>query len=160
MARRFDDRSDLQSPGDGVRRAIALVAGAVVLWALQDILVWGHFFENRGIAGADSVYQPWHQAFLFLLIILAVMATRGAWRLWTGCSIYLLSYGGWADVLYYWLQLKPVPATLLWLNDYHPLILGPRPVTDPYLETSAWIWLAVVTTAIYLGWVIREAVRD
>ncbi len=132
-----------------MRRAIPLTIGSVVLWAVQDIVVWAHFFENRSIANADSIYQPWHQAFLFLLIILAVMATRGAWRLWTGCSIYLLSYGGWADVLYYWLQLKPVPATLPWLDAYHPLILGPRPVTAAMLQTSAWLWSMVVITPLW-----------
>jgi hypothetical protein len=67
-------------------------------------------------------------------------------------SLAILAFSGAEDILYYWLDSRPIPAYLPWLES-NPLIL--KPVTADSLLISAVFWLAV----IFLGDVVGQAVQ-
>jgi hypothetical protein len=129
-----------------MRRAVAFAGLVVIIWSIQDIVVWQRFFEARGLWQFNDQYQFWHQAFLILLIAVGASQLRGRSVLLVVAATWTLAYGGLADVLYYLLDLKPIPTTLPWLdhgwNQF--VLLHPVTTTNLLLSTLAWmgLWVA------------------
>ncbi len=136
----------------------AAVIVALTTWAWSDVLTWQRIFESHGMWAFDAQYQAGHEVVLYGLIALGflfLLPSGRSWALGYGIAVYSLAYGGLADVLYYWLDGRVIPATLPWLDTGHPLILV-HPVTAPGLlvSTLAWLllWAFVVSLAITRAW--------
>jgi len=95
------------------------VAVALLTYAGSDALIWGHIFEAHSMWWADPQYQAGHKAILWGLLALGAVALAGCglrWSAWYAVTFYALSQGGGADLLYYWLDGRAVPAALPWLD--------------------------------------------
>jgi hypothetical protein len=130
------------------RRVLIALTGALVFYALSDILLWQRIFETHRLYQFNDQYQTGHVAALVALIGVGMVLLIDAklWALWYGLALYTLGYGGVADVLYYLLDWKPIPATLPWL-DQNALILF-KPVTQLALWLSTIVWLTFWTATL------------
>jgi len=72
------------------------------------------------------------------------------WSLWYAGATWTLAYSGLADVLYYVLDRRPVPAVLPWLDSFHPLVLF-HPATAGGLVISSALWAACWLALLGLG---------
>lgn len=124
--------------------ALAAVFGVILLWSALDAVIWRGWFDGRPWTSADEMYQFWHQAFLVLLIVIGMALLQGRWALWFAAATWTLSNSGLPDVLYYWLALKRIPATLPWLDQTHPLVLF-HPATSASVLASSAIWLLLLS---------------
>ena len=124
-----------------MKRVWLLVLVGLVLWSLQDILIWQVIFETDELWQYDGIYHRGWYVMLYGQIVLAFLWTWPKWgrAVLHGVMLYTLAHAGTADVLYYWLRLVPIPDVLPWLNE-HPLILF-SPVTGGNLIASVAIWL-------------------
>ena len=133
-----------------IRAKVVLAVGAaILLWSVQDILIWQRIFEARHLWQYDGMYQFWHYAFLIgILVVGSAWLTR--WQaIWFAAATWTLANSGLADVLYYWLDRKPIPETLPWLDTLHPLIFFHPATTSTVLMSSLfWVgfWLLTVPT--------------
>lgn len=127
-----------------IRVATALGA-ALFFYALSDVLLWQRIFEQHDLFQFDMQYQSGHVATMVGIIAVGMilLADTRWWALWFGAACYTLSFSGLEDTLYYWIQLKPIPEQLPWLDTYHsPLLLFNEHVTRTSLLESSAIWLA------------------
>lgn len=123
-----------------MKRAVVATAATLLIWSVQDILIWQRFFEGRPWTANADWYQYWHQTFFLLLIVLGCVWIRSPWALWFALASWTLANGGLADILYYLLALRPIPAALPWLDTLHPLILF-HPATTGSVLTSVAVWV-------------------
>jgi hypothetical protein len=132
------------------RKVAGAVVGALVFYALSDILLWQRIFEQHGMYQFDGQYQTGHVCVLVGLIAIGVVLLydAGLWAIWYGLAVYSLAYSGLEDVLYYLLDLRPVPSVLPWLNQ-NPYILF-KPVTQLGLLASTAIWSIMWVLALAL----------
>lgn len=131
------------------RKALVAVTAAILLWSIQDAIIWRGWFDGRPWSAADDLYQFWHQALLVLLIVVGMALLRGVWAVWFAASTWVLANSGLPDVLYYWLALKRIPETLPWLDQTHPLVLV-HPSTAASVLVSSALWLVVCLLATLL----------
>jgi hypothetical protein len=131
-----------------MRRAIIAVIGAILVWSIQDAIVWRNWFEGRPeLFQSAELYQFWHQATLVALLIAGMLWVSGrAWQLWFAGATWILANSGLPDVLYYWLALQPIPKKLPWLDITHPLVLG-HPATSWTVVGSSILWLDAAIAA-------------
>lgn len=133
-----------------MRRAAFATMSVVLVWAIQDILVWQRLFEARGLYQFDTQYQNWHHAFLVLMIVAGTIWIRNLWAFGFAVATWTLAYSGLADVLYYWLDLRAIPDRLPWLDIAHPWILV-HPVSSAGVVISSTIWLGFWIAAIIVA---------
>jgi hypothetical protein len=139
------------------------VASVIVLWSIQDILVWQRLFEARSLWQFQDAYQFWHQAFLVLLFAAGATQLRGRWIVYAAAATWTFANSGLADVLYYWLDFKLIPRNLPWLDSLHPLVLF-HPATSASVLASAAAWLALWALAFggraaLVEWQRKSALR-
>lgn len=142
-----------------MRRAFmpfAAMVGAILLWSIQDAIIWRGWFDGRPWSRTVDLYGFWHQAFLVALIVAGLLFLRGIYALWFAASTWVLSNSGLPDVLYYWLALKRIPMTLPWLDQTHPLVLF-HPSTPASVLASSAIWLLLCS--LPLGVVLLNQFR-
>jgi hypothetical protein len=125
------------------RVTVALAAG-LFFYALSDVLLWQRIFEQHDLFQFDKQYQTGHAATLvgFLAIGMVLLLDTGWWALWYGAAFFTLSFSGLEDALYYWLDGRPIPDRLPWLDNRHPLIIG-HPVTAESVVLSSAIWIVL-----------------
>jgi hypothetical protein len=120
------------------------LAVSLFFYAKMDILIWQRIFETHRLfeLGIGVYHWGWAQS-LFGFMILGTMACYPCLRrmITFPLSLAILAFSGLEDILYYWLDGKPLPAALPWL-DTNPLIL--RPVTVDRLLLSAAFWIVFV----------------
>jgi hypothetical protein len=137
-----------------VRFLLALPA-VLIGWAWSDILIWQRIFEANHadhIQAFDRAYQAGHQFILVLLIAVVAIALWSRWSLVFAAATWTLAYSGLADVLYYWLDGRALPAILPWLDTEHPFILF-HPVTGGSVVASSALWIAAWTLVLAgLAW--------
>ena len=70
---------------------------------------------------------------------------HGLWALWYQGALYTLAFGGVEDILYYWLDGRPLPAALPWLDRSRLIFVRPLSgdVTNLEVLASAAFWVAV-----------------
>lgn len=129
---------------------VCVLAG-LILFAWQDVLLWGRIFERDQLWQYIGIYHRGWFVMLWSLAIVGVLWTWPDWRrgLLQTAMLITLAYSGLEDLLYYVLQLRPVPELLPWL-DQHPLIFW-APVTRENLTANVLLWLvgwAGVTRAL------------
>jgi hypothetical protein len=138
------------------RRAALAVAFALLLWTAQDIGVWYLFIERRGLdhdPTIGAVYQQLHELVLLALVVAGVLTLRARpWlAAWFAGATWTLAYSGLADILYYWLALRPLPGTFPWLDGWsHILVIG-HPATGASLLASSALWAAVWALALVVS---------
>ena len=139
-----------------MRRIWIIVILELLLFALQDVMLWARIFE------ADQLWQYigiYHQGWMVMLMAMALLPMFWLWPRWQqgllhAAMLLSLAFGGLEDVLYYVLQAKPIPEGLPWL-DAHPLILF-SPVTYHNLIGSVVLWLLAWGLA---SWAISARAR-
>ena len=133
------------------RVAVALVV-AVGFYALSDILLWQRIFEAHRLWAFDGAYQSGHVAILVGIIAVGavLLVDTGLWALWFGGALYTLAFGGVADILYYWLDARPLPDVLPWLDASRLIFIRPvqGDVTSVEVLASAAFWIALWTAAL------------
>lgn len=119
------------------------VLAGLVLYALQDVLLWAKIFERDQLWQYIGIYHRGWAVLLWAQIMAGLLWSGRDWRagLLHGAMLYTLAHSGLEDLLYYALQLRPLPDVLPWL-DQAPLILF-SPVSRQNLAISALIWLGV-----------------
>jgi len=139
------------------RRVVVALSVGLLFYALSDILLWQRIFEAHGLYQYDGAYQSGHVAILLALISSGMVLLLEArwWALWYGLAFYTLAFGGLADVLYYWLDGRALPAVLPWL-DANRLILF-HPVTSWSLLASAGLWTALWAASLAVR--VRRPIR-
>jgi len=132
-----------------LRRIWLCVLAGMVLFSIQDILLWQRIFEANEMWEFVGTYHEGWFIMLWALIAMGFLWTR-CWRtgLLHATMMVTLAFGGLPDVLYYWLRALPIPARLPWL-DAHPLILF-SPVTSINLLFSTGLWIGFWLTATIL----------
>jgi hypothetical protein len=133
------------------------VAVALLTWIWSDVQVWQRIFEANHvdhIPALDQAYQQGHLTVLYGLVAVGVIFQLGRPLLaaWYAAAVYTLAYSGLADVGYYVLDRRPVPATMPWLDVAHPLMLHPVTAGSAWLSSALWAaaWLValVVVTVV------------
>lgn len=104
------------------RTVIATII-ALTAYTVTDILIWQRIFETNNMTHYADLY---HTGWLVTLFGYAVMGTILLWGSWKDCfyfvtSLFIAAFSGLEDVLYYTLDLKPMPHSLPWL-DNNPMI--------------------------------------
>lgn len=133
-----------------MKAPLAVAVGLLGL-SVSDALIWGHIFEAdhmNHIASLDRVYHVGYLAMLACLIGVGMIAFWNWWSLWYAAALGTLAESGLEDTLYYWLDRRPLPATLPWLDLQHPLILF-HPVTHDRLLLSVGIWLSFWAATLF-----------
>ena len=138
----------------GVRRKVAVaVVVALGFYTLSDILLWQRIFEAHQLWAFDGAYQTGHVAILVGIIAVGavLLLDTGLWALWFGGALYTLAFGGVADVLHYWLDGRPLPAVLPWLDPSRLIFVRPTDgdVTSFEVLASAAFWLALWLTVLF-----------
>ena len=129
------------------QRAVVALAIALGFYALSDILLWQRIFESNKLWAFDADYQTGHVAILVGMIGVGavLLIDSGPWALWFGGALYTMAFGGAADVLYYWLDAKPIPDVLPWLDRSRLIFIRPAggDVTNLDLLASTAFWIGV-----------------
>src|SRR5262245_45310314 len=130
------------------RKVVVAVAGALLFYALSDILLWQRIFEQHGMYSFDGQYQTGHAAILVGLaaVGMVLLYDAGLWAVWYGLALYTLAYSGLEDVLYYALDLRPIPDVLPWLNQNQLIPFKPVTRLGLLASTALWVtaWYAVL----------------
>lgn len=134
-------------------RVSMAVAVGLVFYSLGDVLLWARIFEANHLSQYDPAYQTGHREILLGLIAVGVVLLwdAGAWALWWALSLYTLAWGGAADLLYYVLDGRAIPATLPWLNDNRLIWPMFKPVTNSTLLLNVGLWVAVCVVAMIVA---------
>src|SRR2546430_16144720 len=109
------------------RRVLSALLIALGFYALSDILLWQRIFEAHQLSMFDSQYQTGHVAILvgMMGVGAVLLLDAGVWALWYEGALYTIAFGGGADVLYYWLDGRQIPAVLPWLRPPRPILRPP-----------------------------------
>lgn len=132
-------------------RPVITALTALLFYTIADILVWQRIFEaNNMVEHADTYHIGW-------FVSLAGYATIGLllmWGEWKDCFFFLISlfvgaFCGLEDVLYYFLDRKPMPQSLPWL-DANPMIYH---ASREGVLLSVFFWLTgLVILYVWLYW--------
>jgi hypothetical protein len=137
-----------------VRRLRPLLAAliALIFYAISDILVWQRIFEANQLVGfADAYHAGWFVSLAgYAAVGVVIMSDR-----WKDCVFFLIAlsvgaFSGLEDVLYYFLDRRPMPAALPWLES-NPLIFD---TSRSGVIASVAFWLvalAILYALLYLG---------
>jgi hypothetical protein len=133
-------------------------AAALLAWIVSDVQVWQRIFEADHvdhIPALEHAYQAGHLTVLYGLIAVGVVLQLGRplWAAWYAAAVYTLAYSGLADLGYYVLDRRPVPATMPWLDLGHPLMLHPVTAGSAWLSSALWavVWLATLAVGCALS---------
>ena len=128
-------------------RVVLALLIALGFYALSDILLWQRIFEAHGLSVFDPDYQTGHVAVLIGMMAVGavLLLDSGLWALWFQGALYTLAFGGVEDILYYWLDGRPIPAALPWLDRSRLIFVRPLSgdVTNLEVLASAAFWVAV-----------------
>jgi len=137
----------------GTIAALAVLV-SLLTYSYSDALIWGHIFEAHRLWWADPEYQAGHKVVLDGLLglgALALLSQGWRWSLWYVAAFYALSQSGAADLLYYWLDGRAVPAVMPWLDTPgHLLMLHPATLWSLALGTGAFA-LAAPVSGVWLA---------
>ncbi len=130
---------------------VCALAGALVFYALSDVLLWQRIFERHGLQQFDSQYQTGRLSALVGLIAvgMVLLYDMGLWAICYGLALYTLAYSGLEDVLYYALDMRPIPSSLPWLDENRLIFF--KPVTAPSLLASTALWMGLWILALGVG---------
>ena len=126
--------------------ALGLALLAVVFWSWQDILLWQRIFETNELWQFDSLYHRGWPVALYGFILFGALVFIVTHKYLTAATFavltWLLANSGLADILYYLLDGRSIPASLPWLDEPgHPLFLF-HPVTSLNIWWSPLLWIA------------------
>jgi len=117
----------------------------------MDILLWQRIFAAHEMVNVatDPHQGGWMQALIGFTALGTLLYFGGGHRMVTfPLSLTMLVFSGMEDVLYYWLDGRPIPARLPWLAANRIIL---QPVTNITLLASAGWWLLVVVAVEFLG---------
>lgn len=125
-------------------KIILSVSAAVYFYTMVDIMIWQRIFETHKLwnLGIPAYHNGWVYMLAGLIVSgIALLSpdirAQSAYLI----SLLILSKSGIEDILYYWLDRRPIPYELPWLSDSWFII---HPVTNYHLILSSAIWIAVV----------------
>jgi hypothetical protein len=127
-----------------MKRYWLALAVAIYFYAKMDILIWQRIFETHRLFefGDGTYHWGWLQGLFGFMILGILLCYPSLRRMITfPFSLAALAFSGLEDILYYWLDSKPLPPELPWLSS-NPLLL--KPVTVDRLIISALFWILVV----------------
>jgi hypothetical protein len=124
---------------------------ALLCYTVTDILIWQRIFEANQMTHFAPTY---HAGWLVSLFGYAMMGLLLMWGVWKDCLYFLFSllisaFSGMEDVLYYFLDRKPMPHELPWL-DNNPMIFD---ISRNGVIGSAFFWvggLLLLYAVLYL----------
>jgi hypothetical protein len=128
-------------------RPVLAAVIAILFYTITDILIWQRIFEtHQMIQFADTYHTGW----FVTLAGYALIGTLLMWGSWKDCVYFLLAvfvgaFSGLEDVLYYVLDMKPMPASLPWLSG-NPMIYGHSRME---VIGSVLFWMLILV-AVYL----------
>lgn len=150
----------VESDKEGMLRFWGALFITVFFYARMDILIWQRIFEANELweLGIGTYHWGWLQALFGFMILGALLFYPNLRRMITfPISLAVLAFSGAEDILYYWLDRRPIPAHLPWLNS-NPLIL--KPVTSENLVISAVSWLFVILLVDVVGGALEARLKD
>lgn len=136
-----------------MKKAAIAVAIALCSYTMLDIMIWQRIFETHNLSVFASLYHPGWIVMLGSELAVGALLLFPNWRamLFHTGALLLLGLCGLEDILYYWLDGRPIPYWLPWL-ERNPLILL-KPVNSANLIISSAIWLGIsVMTFAILQW--------
>jgi hypothetical protein len=135
-------------------RPIVAAVVAILFYAITDILIWQRIFETHKMIEFADIY---HTGWFVTLAGYAFIGTLLMWGSWKDCLYFLIAlfvgaFSGLEDILYYVLDLKPMPVSLPWLSG-HPMIYG-----SSRLEVigSVLFWIVFLITVYIVLYVWRK----
>ena len=122
---------------------------ALLSYTLVDIMIWQRIFESNRLINFAYLYHPGWYVMLGGEIVLGAVLLLPNWRatLFYVGALASLAMCGLEDVLYYWLDRRPIPYYLPWL-EVNPWIF-PKPVTSHSLLLSVSIWVGLTVLAFW-----------
>ena len=133
------------------KAAFAVVLG-LFSYAVVDIMLWQRIFESHRLDVYAYLYHPGWWVMLASQIILGATLLAPNWRatvFYVG-ALFLLAMCGLEDVLYYWLDGRPIPYSLPWLERNPWIFLKPVTATNLLLSVSVWVGVCVAAFAYCL----------
>ncbi len=133
-----------------MKKAALAVIIALFSYTMLDIMIWQRIFETHNLSVFASLYHPGWIIMLGSELTIGLLLLFPNWRamLFHTTALVALGLCGLEDILYYWLDGRPIPYWLPWL-DSNPLILL-KPVNSTHLLISSAIWVAGCTLAFVL----------
>ncbi len=133
-----------------MKKAALAVAIALFSYTMLDIMIWQRIFETHNLSVFASLYHPGWIVMLGSELTVGALLLFPNWRAMLFHTGALLGLGlcGVEDILYYWLDGRPIPYWLPWL-DRNPAILL-KPVDSTNLLISSAIWVAAFVIAFVL----------
>lgn len=120
------------------------LAVSMFFFVKVDILIWQRIFETNELweLGMGVYHTGWRYALYGFMAL-------GALFLWPDVRravqfpvyLWILSVSGLPDILYYWVDGRPLPEVLPWL-EHLPTIL--KPITSANLVVSAVGWITML----------------
>ncbi|MBI4790700.1 MAG: hypothetical protein HY782_27030 [Chloroflexi bacterium] len=137
-----------------IKSSVAVIFG-LFSYAVVDIMLWQRIFETYRLHDFAPLYHPGWILMLVSELVLGAMLLAPNWRatVFYVVTLFFLAMSGLEDVMYYWLDGRPIPYWLPWL-DRNPWIFL-RPVTATNLLLTVSIWLAVFV-AFFVYFYSRE----
>ncbi len=128
---------------------------ALLSYTIVDIMIWQRIFETHALSKFAYLYHPGWYVMLGGELILGALLLLPNWRaaLFYVSTLTLLALCGVEDVLYYWLDRRPIPDYLPWLERNFLIFL--KPVTANHLLISASVWVGLCAVA-FVFWCRRE----
>lgn len=126
-----------------MKRYWLALAVSVIFYARMDIFIWQRIFEANELKQYAGIYHwGWLQSLIGFMVLGVLLCYPNLRMMITfPISLAILAFSGLEDVLYYWLDGKPIHPELTWLNS-NPLII--HPVTNVNLVISVIMWISVV----------------
>jgi len=135
-------------------RVISATIIALVLFAWQDAMLWGHLIERDGMQYLAGEYHDGWRVMRDALVIVGgiLLAPRWVEVAFYTATLFLFSVNGFVDVLYCWLDGRAIPSGFVWECDAWHLCALPGPLNGPALVVgvvmfaAAWasLWMMII----------------
>jgi hypothetical protein len=136
-----------------MKKLLILILAIISITAI-DIALWQRIFEANElwefIGSNPGQYHYGYFIAMWGLLSIGVAGLLPAGRdaVWFAVSFRLALMMGVEDLLYYWLDGRPLPTILPWLDE-HPLIFF-SPVTDASLLFNVFLWVMLTISFHYM----------
>lgn len=138
-------------------RIVLIAVVALALFAWQDVMLWDRTL--RGNLDYAGVYHDGWRVMRDALVIVgaALLWPRVAEMLFYAGTLFLFSVNGFVDLLYFWLDGKPLPAWLEWNCDAWHICALPGPLKGPAAVVANVAVFALLWGMVWWGiaWAAR-----
>lgn len=148
-------------------RVILIAVAALALFAWQDVMLWQRIFERGELWQYAGTYHDGWRVMRDALVIVgaALLWPRMAEMVFYAGTLFLFSVNGFVDLLYFWLDGKPLPAWLEWNCDAWHICALPGPLKGPAVVVNVVVfalvwgaaWWAIARVGVgFIEWLGRH----